>query len=144
VTDRGVSTAVGYVLTLGITAVLVSGLLVAAGGVVEDRRDATSRDSLDVIGQRLASNLMSADRLAETRSAKTVAVDVALPARIAGSGYRIHVDGGSSTLILESDVGTVQRRVRFATTTPVTTTDVRGGALRIVLTPAGELEVRSA
>lgn len=35
-TARGVSTALSYVLTLTITVVLVSGLMVAAGGFVSD------------------------------------------------------------------------------------------------------------
>lgn len=143
-TDRGVSTTVGYVLTLGITTILVSGLLVATGGVVEDRTKATARDGLEVVGQRLAANLMSADRLAETRNAETVELEVALPRRLAGSGYTVRVDGGGSVLILESEGTSVRRRVQYVASTPVVTTEVRGGPLRIVLTPAGELEVRAA
>jgi hypothetical protein len=144
VTDRAVSTAVGYVLTLGIATVLVSGLLIATGGVVEDRREATARDGLEVVGQRLAANLMSADRLAETRNAETVELEVTLPRRLAGSGYAIRVDGGGSALILESEGAAVRQRVPFVASTPVVTTELRGGPVRIVLTPADELEVRAA
>jgi len=142
--DRAVSTAVGYVLTLGITTILISGLLIAAGGVVEDRRDATSRDSLDVVGQRIAANLMAADRLAETDGATAVEVVVDVPDRIAGSGYTVRVNASTSTLVLDPDSIDTIRRVTFVTSTPVTATAVQGGSLRIVLTPSGELEVQSA
>ena len=141
--DRGVSTVVGYVITLGITTVLISGLLIAAGGAVDDRQDATSRDALDVIGQRIASNLMAADRLAETDPGTTV-VDVRLPSRIAGSGYRVTVNGSASELVLESNRADATVHVPFVTGTDVTDTEVVGGDLRIVLTAADELEVRRA
>jgi len=139
--DRGVSTVVGYVLVLGITSLLITGLLVATGGAVNDRRDSTARDALDVIGQRLASNLMAADRLAET-GAETTVVDVSLPSRTAGSGYAVTVNGSGSELVLESDRADATVTVAFVTTTDVADTEVAGGDLRIVLTGADELEVR--
>lgn len=141
--DRAVSTALGYVLTLGITTILISGLLIAAGTAVEDRRDATTRASLDVAGERLASNLMSADRLAETSGSRTVSVAADLPTRIAGNGYLVTVDPGNETLVLESDGPDVTVRVSYITTTPVDAATVRGGDLRVVLS-GGSLEVRSA
>lgn len=142
--DRGVSTAVNYVLTLGITTILVSGLLIAAGGAVDDRRESTARTTLEVVGQRLAANLMSADRLAGTPDTRTVSLGVDLPARVAGSGYTVRVNGSSSTLVLTAETIDATRRVSFVTSTPVASTTIRGGQLRIVLTPTDELEVRMA
>lgn len=142
-TDRGVSTVVGYVLALGITTLLISGLLIAAGGAVDGRQNAVSRDSLEVVGQRLASKLMAADRLAET-DPETVVVDVSLPSHIAGSGYGVTVNGSASELVLESNRADATVHVSFVTTTPVADAEVVGGDLRVVLTAAGELEVRAA
>lgn len=142
-TDRGVSTTVGYVIALGITTVLISGLLVATGGVVDGQQERTTRNALDVLGQRIASNLQAADRLAESDAA-TVAVEIRLPTRIAGSGYTVTVNGSGSEVVLESDRVDATARVQFVATTPVADADLRGGNLRVVLTPAGELEVRSA
>jgi hypothetical protein len=141
--DRAVSTALGYVLTLGITTILISGLLIAAGGAVEDRRDVTTRTSLEVAGERLAANLMSADRLAETSGARAVSVAADIPARVAGTGYEVSTDPGNSTLVLAADGPDVTVRVRYETTTPVAAVSVRGGDLRVVLS-GGRLEVRSA
>lgn len=142
-TDRAVSTALGYVLTLGITSILISGLLIAAGGVVDDRRDATVRNSLEVAGERLVTNLMAADRLANASATTAVTVDVDLPERVAGTGYVVSVAPGSSTVVLEADGPDVTVSVSYATSTPVAAASVRGGDLRITLN-AGTLEVASA
>lgn len=141
--DRGVSTTLGYVLTLGITAILISGLLVAVTGVVDDRRTQTEQNALDVIGERVAANLMAADRLAGTDPAAT-AVTVRLPDRIAERGYSVRVDGTAEQIVLTIDNSQTTVTVSYTTTTNVVDTTARGGDLRIVLTPTGELEVRSA
>jgi len=141
--DRAVSTAAGYVLSLGITAILVTGLLTAGGGVVEERRDVTTHDSLEVVGQRLAADLMTADRLASTSDTTAVSVSVDLPERTAGSGYTVSVDSAGSRLRLESTASNTAVTVAFTTSTPVADTSVQGGDVRIVL-DGGQLEVRSA
>ncbi|WP_248897567.1 DUF7266 family protein [Haloplanus halobius] len=141
--ERAVSTAVSYVLTLGLTTILISGLLIAAGGTVDERQQVTTQASLEVAGQRLAANLMTADRLAETSGTTAVSVTVDLPAQVSGSTYGVAVDPGASRLVLESGSTGVSVVVGFTATTPVDATSVRGGDLRIVL-DSGALEVRSA
>jgi len=141
---RAVSTAVSYVLGLGITALLITGLLIAAGGLVDGRRAVTSGNALEVTGQRLAAGLMTADRLADTEGAENVSVEVSVPPRIAGSGYEVRVNGSTSTLVLEGDQFEGIRRVPFVNHTAVETTTVRGGDVRVVLNDAGKLEVREA
>lgn len=141
--DRGVSTALGYVLTLGITALLISGLLIGVTGVVDDRRTQTDRATMEIVGQRIAANLMSADRLAETDPEQLV-VAVDLPNRLSQSGYTVEVNGSAEQLTLRVDGGRASATVSFVTTTTVRDGTVRGGNLRIVLTPADELEVQRA
>jgi FlaG/FlaF family flagellin (archaellin) len=141
--DRAVSTVVGYVLAIAITTLLISGLLITTGGVVDSRQESTARDSLRVFGQRIAANLMTADRLAET-GPETAAVRVSLPDRVATSGYSITVDSAGDELVLESHRADVTVRVPYATKTPVVDSSLTGGDVRVVLTAADELEVRSA
>jgi len=90
--DRGVSITVNYVIVLAITAVLVSGLLVGAGGYVQDQRTIVVREELTVVAEQLAAGIDDADRLsrADARS-RSVRVGVNLPARVAGESYRIAV-----------------------------------------------------
>jgi len=143
--DRAVSVTVDYVLVLGITTILITGLLVAVTGVVDDRRAQTAESALDVIGERIAANLMSADRLAQTDPASTV-VEEQLPEQISERGYSVRVEGSSppQQLVLTVDGDENSVVVQFATETPVADSVVRGGNLRIVLTPGPELEVRGA
>jgi len=141
--DRGLSTTLDYVLTLGITAILISGLLIGVTGVVEDRRTQTERNALNVIGERIAANLMAADRLVATDPTATVVV-AELPERISERGYGVEINGSAEEIILSVDSTETTVTVSFATETDVVDSTVRGGDLRIVMTSAGELEVRSA
>lgn len=87
--DRAVSTALGYTLTLAITAVLISGLFVTAGSVVDSQRERATTDELTVHGERLAADLMTVDRL--SRSGEAVALERELPTAVGGGSYSIEV-----------------------------------------------------
>ena len=96
-TDRAVSITVNYVIVLGITAVLVSGLLVGAGGYVQDQRTSVVREELTVVAEQLAAGISDADRLARADAQpRSVRVGVTLPARVAGESYRITVTNRST------------------------------------------------
>lgn len=140
---RGASTTLSYVLTLSITAILISGLLIATGAVLDDRRESVTRDELGVVGQQLSARLMAADRLAST-SPTEVVVRGQFPERVAGSAYRVSVNNSSQPFLhLEAPNAGVSVRIPFAVRTPVVETRVAGGDLRVVLNAAGELEVQS-
>lgn len=140
--ERGTTTTLSYVLTLAITAALVSGILIAAGASVEDRRSSVARDELEVVGQQLGSRLLSADRLVET-GADEVAVTASFPQSVAGSRYRIEViDGSPATLRLEATGPDVVVEVSVPVRADLVETSLQGGDVSIVLTDAGKLEVR--
>lgn len=142
--NRGVSTALGYVFTLGISAVLVTMLLVAAGTLVEDQRERAIRDELEAVGERVAGSLEAADRLALASDDGTVRVSIALPARVTGRPYTVEVrPGPSPVVVLTTENPAVTVRVPFETTVPVTATTVPGG--RLVVTYRDDtLEVTDA
>lgn len=97
--DRGVSTAVGYVLALAITALLISGLIVAGGNFLDGQRDRVVRDQLNVLGERVASGVENADRMAGAADdSPVVFVRVALPSRAASTQYRIRVDNTTGAM----------------------------------------------
>lgn len=139
---RGVSTTLSYVLTLAMTALLISGLLIGAGTLVEDRRESVARDELRVIGQHVSSRLMAADRLAATGPTE-LAVEGEFPSRVAGSTYTVTVNASGTRPHLRLTAGDVDATVEvaFVTRKPVVETTVVGGDLRVALTDAGELEV---
>jgi len=112
---RAVSTTVGYALTLGITALLVTGLLIAGGGFLQEQRETSTRSELEVIGHQVASDIASADRL--TGSGVTeVSIRRSLPQRVTGSAYSIAVENSAqSHLVLTSADPEVTVRVDMET-----------------------------
>ncbi|MFC7080623.1 DUF7266 family protein [Halorussus caseinilyticus] len=134
--DRGVSVTVNYALNLVVATLLIGGVLTATGGMVEDRRESAVRTELSVVGERIATDLMAADRLAEVgRGDETVAVSMTLPERVAGTRYDVTIDATAtdSTIVLQSNTPEVTVRVEFHNATAVQSTTVRGGDLRIEL-----------
>jgi FlaG/FlaF family flagellin (archaellin) len=146
--DRAASVTVGYVLTLAIGAVLLSGIVIGIGGVVDSQTERVVRGDLAVVGQTAVANLESADRLARASevdhpsgaAAPNVSVDVDLPTRLAGRPYRIAVDG--DTVTLRTDDPEAVTEISHVATLPVETSTVRGGPIRISYDgDAGRLEV---
>lgn len=133
--DRGVSVTLGYVLTLAITAVLVSGLLIAVGGFVSGQNERVTQSELDVVGQRLATEVEAADRLAEAGGGGpnvTVAVRSRLPETVAGRTYRIAVnETGRDRLVLSASDPDVSVAVRVVTDAPVANATLGGGPVRV-------------
>jgi hypothetical protein len=147
---RGVSVTVNYALNLVVATLLIGGVLTATGGMVDDHRESAARTELSVLGERVAADLMAADRLAVVASEEptadpTVEVEVTLPDRVAGTRYEVSIDPSSSEIVLEADAEDVTVRVGFHHETPVEATTVRGGDLRIVFDAASNrLEVSEA
>lgn len=142
-TDRGVSVTLSYVLTLAITTLLITGLLTAAGNVVEDRQDSVIRSELRVVGEQVATSLMTADRLAQTTD-DTVVVRTYSPDRIGGEEYQLRLDASNEEVVLETTNPDILVRVPFDTETAVSSSSANGGNVEIVLTDVGDLEVRAA
>lgn len=133
--DRAVSTTVSYVLTLSITALLVSGLLLAAGGLVDDQRERATRTELEVFGQRIADGVADADRLAATTDER-VRVRVDLPERAAGTGYSVDVEPSADAahpheLVLRSGGAETTVSVAIGTRAPLADARVSGGSVLI-------------
>lgn len=132
---RGVSTALGYVITLGITAVLVSGLLVAGGSLVKSEREVVASDQLEIAGEQLATGLADADRLASTGGDGTVRVELWLPSEAGGSDYALRIEqvggGGSqpheTRLVADASTLGVSQSVTIRTNAEVADATVQGG-----------------
>ncbi|WP_435066298.1 DUF7266 family protein [Halobaculum sp. EA56] len=141
--DRATATTLSYVLTLGITAILISGLLAAAGTTVETQREDTTREALEVVGQQISSRVMAADRLVAS-GASAVTVRGTYPESVAGSTYSVVVRSGPPPEIELTATGVdVSVTVGAATRTPVADASLSGGDVEIVYT-GGQLEVRGA
>ncbi|MFB6223993.1 MAG: hypothetical protein ABEH86_10045 [Haloarcula sp.] len=148
--DRATSTAVGYVLTLGITLLLVVSLLSVSVSIVETERTRTVNSELSVLGNRLASELTTADSLVRAADdPHTVTLTTELPDRVAQGQYRIQIDEQATTgayarykIILESDVAETSVVVALKTGTAIEETTISGGSVVVSYDPSSDtLEV---
>ncbi|WP_312910396.1 DUF7266 family protein [Natronosalvus caseinilyticus] len=85
--DRGVSIAITHVLTLGITTVLVAGLLISAGTLLESQTDRSAQQSLETIGERLSGEISAVDRMAAGNGTTNLTVDH--PSMVASNRYTV-------------------------------------------------------
>ena len=156
--DRAVSTVVSYVLTLAIVAILTSTLLASFAPFVTDQQQDAAQSTLSVLGNDLAGDVDTVDRLA-TRGGdpETVALRTRLPDRVGGSRYEIAVenatvDGGPPydyEITLRTDDFEASAIVHLRTRTPVEERPgpdaLDGGPLRVVYdTAADRLVIRDA
>lgn len=142
--DRGVSTALGYVLNVGVAAILVTMLLFSAGSLVETQRDRAVETELRVVGDRVAADLAAADRLARASDGGSVQYAVRAPPRVAGFEYDVHVnESGNDTVVLDADRSDVTITVEFRTEIPVENATVSGGDF-VVVYDGDRLEVEDA
>ena len=148
---RAVTSALTYALTIAIVVTLTGALLVGAETYITQQRQQTVQDQIDIVAQRLAATLSTADRLTTTDGdVDSTNITRHFPAVLAGSQYTIEVvqtapseyrlDVAARDLdVSSSAVVGLQNGTDLAETT------VNGGSLRVVYnSSSGDLEVRHA
>jgi uncharacterized protein YdeI (BOF family) len=146
---RAVTVPTDYILLVGITALLASGLIVGTGGFVRDQQTQAVRTGFEVVGNGLANDLTTVDRLADSVGDDgRVAVTTDLPESIAGTTYQVTVESEVITngvysyeIILTSTDPQIQVSVPFRTSRPVAAETLDGGPVVVSATP-DELVVR--
>lgn len=136
--DRALTTALNYVLLLGIVSILVSTLVFGVGALVTDQQERAVRSQLEVVGNRLANDLVTVDGVA-SQTDGSVRLRSDLPERVVGGRYTVTVDDGDVDgryrLTLRSSDPDVEVRVTFRSQTPVEAVTVRGGPVDIAYDP---------
>lgn len=131
---RAVSTTLSYVLTLAISALLVTGLVTAGGNYVQSEREQVIRDELTVIGQQIAADVERADRLvraANTDDSVAVQLNQSFAASVTGSSYRISLDSSGPSVVVESIDPDISVTVEVNTETDLADTTADGGNIQI-------------
>jgi hypothetical protein len=134
VTDRAVSTALGYVLGLAVVTAVMTGLVFATNEVVDDEREQAARSELRMLGNRLAADVTTVDRLAPSGGGARAALTRAFPKTAVGSDYRIalgHDGSGPATIELTASDLDVSVTVTVTNGTAIGNSTVRGGEVRI-------------
>lgn len=130
--DRAVSVTVGYVLNFAIASILVSGLLIAGGGLIDRQTQQVTEDELSVIGHQLADDISSADRLVRAGDVSNLSIRSDLPQRTAAGGYTINVtvDGNDGEIVLRTSAPEVVVSVSFRVQSSLNGGTLNGGPVR--------------
>lgn len=134
---RGASITLNYVLAIGIVTLLITGLVTGATGTLDSQRQQATHAQLDAIGNTLASELASADRL--SRRGADVTLTSRQPATVVGGGYDVTLltggdcpDPGVDTCLrLDSQTQDVSVVVPVGNESPVSLTRLDGGRWQV-------------
>lgn len=130
---RGVSTTVSYILAIGITVVLVSGLLVGVNAMMGSQGDRALDSELRVIGEGIAVEVTSVDRLANgADTTDQLAMRIDAPMFIAGSSYRVELEQSGSGPRIRVQTSERAHVVPLNNSSVIESSSVRGGTIWIV------------
>ncbi|WP_435335693.1 DUF7266 family protein [Haloarchaeobius sp. TZWWS8] len=137
--DRAVSIAVTHVLTIGITTILIAGLLIGAGGLLEEEKSDAARDEMRTIGNRIAVDISNVDHAADGGTG-TMSIRSKHVPEVSGAGYTIRLRPSTDAdcpydtacLILEAAATDTTVIVPFRNETPVQSSAVSGGTVYVV------------
>jgi hypothetical protein len=135
---RGASTTLTHVLTLGLTVVLVSGLVIAGSSLSDSQRDRAARAGLSTVGERTVSELVRVDSLVGDGERDELTLRTQHAETIAGQTYVVELStdpavcGSPPCLVLETTDPAAELALDLAIETPVSQSSVAGGNFRIV------------
>jgi len=135
--QRGVSVALTHVLTMGITAVLISGLIIAASGVVDTQQERAVQGELTTIGERLVTELTALDRVASSTNS-TMTVETSHPEMVVNSRYQVQLISNSSAcqtgscLVLDAQRAESSVIISIEEDINTINSTVSGGEIRLV------------
>lgn len=87
--DRGVSIAVTHVLTIGITTILIGGLIIGAGSLLDGEQERAADRELRAVGEGLANEMVTVAVTAEERELDETTVTTNHPMTVTGQSYTV-------------------------------------------------------
>lgn len=143
--DRALSVAVTHALTVAISTILVSGLIIGAGTLLESQEQNVGEDQLREVGSDAVTYVNTLDRLNGTGENVTVTVAPDYPERIVGSyRYTIQLYNTSELRGLEirsEGLGRERQYPISTTNARLTNTSTSGVDVQISLCKSGEITV---
>ena len=132
--ERGASIAVTHALTLGITAILITTLLLSTGNFLQSQQERVAQQQLREIGGDAASLVGDADDLNETGTEVRANLSASYPQSVAGEPYTIALvpqsgsAGTNATIYLNASDMDVSIEVPVTTDTEMRQSRMRGSS----------------
>ncbi|WP_246987831.1 DUF7266 family protein [Halorientalis marina] len=132
--SRGASIPLTHALSLGITALLIAGLLLGSGQLLDRQTERVTEKGLADVSEGVTNEITRIDRLATTdgNTDADLSSRVTFPARIAGEGYDITLRERSGTAVLYANASGLSRQVQLSLDSDVCPRSINGGPIRIV------------
>jgi|AntDeeMinimDraft_4_1070355.scaffolds.fasta_scaffold00150_34 hypothetical protein len=138
--DRAVSTAVSHAITIGITSIMLTGLMIGASQMVDDQRQYVVERGLEDVSSAVVSDLMRIDQFNTTNAPMSFTADH--PERIGGSHYSIdvHPEPSETTVYVNTSASVRHDSVpaRFANESDVCESTVDGGQVQVAYDAAAD------
>jgi hypothetical protein len=137
--DRAASATVSHAVTIGITALLLTGLFISAGDLFERQQKQTGREQLEAVGGKLAGQIQRVDSLGDAGRDVRATLRTSYPSSVAGEPYTVHLvpADGNATLYVNSTQLDVRRSFVVVNETRVEPARVTGGTIRVALRSDG-------
>jgi len=130
---RGVSPAVTQALTIGITSLLVTGLLIGGSQMVDSQRERVTEEALENVGDGIARDLVRLDAFDTETLDSTISFRAMYPERIADQSYNVEVSPDTSRTRVYVNASGLDRYavVQFRNETSVCPSVVSSGPLAV-------------
>lgn len=138
---RAASIPITHALTIAITALLLAGLLLGAGGFIDRQQDRVARGQLAAVGGDVLDLVHGLDRLNATGETVRATIEPTYPRTVAGSPYTVSLVTAATgatpdtraTLYLNSSAVSQPIRLTVVTDTPVLQSAAVGERPTVVL-----------
>jgi hypothetical protein len=130
---RATSITVTYTMTVAISAVLIMGLLVSAGGLVDRQRERLTQLQFEDIGTEVTSELVAVDQFVTASGEDSVSNRLTLPTHVAGNPYDLVLTtaGATATLSVAAGGGSTSLSFDLQPQSDVCPTAIDGGAILV-------------
>lgn len=137
---RGASITVTHALTIGITTILISGLLFSSGNLLQRQQERVVENSFQDIGESIVNEVVRIDRLADGNVNSDITSQVPYSPQVGGENYEVELTttSGQTTVIVSTVDGTIQVPIRVTTESAVCQSEVNGGPLEIAYDAGNE------
>lgn len=98
--DRAVSIAITHSMTIGITAILLTMLLMGAGSLLDSQEQHVAEAEFGEIGPDLAAQVESLDSLNETGTNVSATASPEYPGQVGGSTWQVEFAAGEDQIIV--------------------------------------------
>ena len=131
---RGVSIALTHALTLGITALLIAGLVLGAGQLLDEQAEDTTRSGLYDVSESLTNELVAVDRITGPGTNGRTTVHVGLPQRLGNDQYTVALveQGDTGVVFANSSSPTMSAKVGVEYEADICEQRLLGGPVRVV------------